>query len=170
MMSTTPNPVSPQHSIISTNPSRNYEVLGDVEMSSPEEVQAKVRAAKDAFPTWSALTVKERLVYAQNLRDLYVENREKIATLQTQEMGMPITQGYLNTDRAIAYMDWSLENAEKSLSPSVTFETDTEINHVHHVPYGVVAAISPWNVPANNVIWAVFQSLIAGNTVVFKNS
>ena len=169
-MSTAPNPVSPQHSIISTNPSRNYEVLGDVEMSSPEEVQAKVRAAKAAFPAWFALTVKERLIYAQNLRDLYLENRERIATLQTQEMGMPITQGYLNTDRAIAYMDWSLENAEKSLSPSVTFETDTEINHVHYVPYGVVAAISPWNVPANNVIWAVFQSLIAGNTVVFKNS
>lgn len=156
--------------IISTNPSRGYEVLGDVEMSSPEDVIAKVHAAREAFSAWSALSVKERLVYAQNLHDLYIENRESIATLQAQEMGMPITQGYLNTDRAIAYMQWSLENAEQSLSPKVTYETDDEINHVHFVPYGVVAAISPWNVPANNVIWAVFQTLIAGNTIVFKNS
>ncbi len=169
-MSASPIPMSPEHTTISTNPSKNYEVLGDVEISSSEEIQAKVAAAREAFPAWSSLSVKERLVYAQNLHDLYVEHREKIAKLQSQEMGVPITQAYINTDRAISSMKWSLENAEQCLKPSVTFETDTEINHIHHIPYGVVAAISPWNVPANNVIWAVFQSLIAGNTIVFKNS
>ena len=169
-MSVAIKPVLAQHTIVSTNPSRNYEVLGDVEISSPEEVQAKVQAAKDAFPAWSALTVKERLVYAQNLRDLYIKNKQKMAELMSQEMGMPINQTLFTVDRALGYINWSIDNAETSLAPKVSYETETEINQVHFMPYGVIAAISPWNFPASNFIWAVFQALIAGNTIVFKNS
>lgn len=162
--------VAPEQTIVSTNPSRGYEVIGDVEVSSPEEVQSKVQAAREAFSSWSQLSVEERLVPATNLRDLFITHKEKFAQLMSLEMGMPYAQALFTVDRALGYINWSLDNAKQSLAPKVTFETDTEINHVHFMPYGVIAAISPWNFPASNFIWAVFQGLIAGNTIVFKNS
>lgn len=85
-------------------------------------------------------------------------------------MGMPITQSRIMVERACNYMDWSIQNASKYLSPHISYETDEEINEIYREPYGVAACISPWNFPASNFVWACFQTLIAGNTVVFKNS
>jgi acyl-CoA reductase-like NAD-dependent aldehyde dehydrogenase len=67
-------------------------------------------------------------------------------------------------------MNWSLENAERVLTPEVTYEDANEIHEILFEPYGVAACISPWNFPASNFVWACFQALCTGNTVVFKNS
>lgn len=158
------------HSITSTNPARNFEELGAVTVSPPDEVRAKVKAARAAFPKWASLPLADRLNTLSRLRDQFVQNRTKLAELMTLEMGMPISQTLFTVDRAVSYMNWSLENAATHLAPIVTFEDETEINEIVMEPYGVVAAISPWNFPASNFVWATFQALCAGNTVVFKNS
>jgi len=63
-----------------------------------------------------------------------------------------------------------LDNAEKYLVSEVTYEDAHEIHTLYHEPFGVVAVIVPWNVPASNFVWGCGQHLIAGNTVVFKHS
>jgi succinate-semialdehyde dehydrogenase/glutarate-semialdehyde dehydrogenase len=156
--------------LVSTNPAENYAVLGSVPMSTKTEVSEKVAAAKAAFPAWRDTALSERLKCAGKLRDLFIENKKEIAEITTKEMGMPMTQSLFTVDRAVAYMDWALANAESALAPVKTYESDTEINHVVHLPRGVLAAISPWNFPASNFVWATFQYVIAGNTIVFKNS
>lgn len=156
--------------ITSTNPAQNYEPIGTVPMSSPEDVQAKIRAARKAFPAWRDMGVEKRLTYLTKLRDQFVTHKQKLAELATAEMGMPITQSLFTIDRAVSYMNWSLENAVKVLTPEVTYEDASEIHEIHFEPYGVAACISPWNFPASNFVWACFQALCAGNTVVFKNS
>ncbi len=156
--------------IQSLNPAKNFEVVGTVPMSTPEEVHAKVMAARKAFPAWKILGVKGRLVYLTKLRDQFVTNKQKLAELMTAEMGMPITQTSFTVDRAVMYMNWSLENAERVLTPEVTFEDANEIHEIVFEPHGVAACISPWNFPASNFVWACFQALCTGNTVVFKNS
>lgn len=157
-------------SITSTNPAKNFEVIGAVPMSTPEDVHAKVKAARRVFPAWKNLGVKGRLVYLAKLRDQFVNNKQKLAELMTAEMGMPITQTLFTIDRAVTYMNWSLENAETVLAPQKTYEDEHEIHEVVFEPHGVAACISPWNFPASNFVWACFQALCAGNTVVFKNS
>lgn len=156
-------------SITSINPA-DGSVVGDIPMSTKQDVAQKVKAARTAFTGWKNTPLKERLVYATNLRNLFIEHKREIAELTTKEMGMPISQSLFTVDRAVAYMDWSLANAESALAPIKTYETDTEINHVVHLPRGVVASISPWNFPPSNFVWATFQYVIAGNTIVFKNS
>ena len=157
-------------SLKSLNPARNFEVIGEVPMSSADDVHAKVMAARKASPAWKNLGVKGRLGYLTKLRDQFVTNKQKLAELMTAEMGMPMTQTLFTVDRAVMYMSWSLENAEKYLTPEITFEDDKEIHEIMFEPYGVAACISPWNFPASNFVWACFQSLCVGNTVVFKNS
>lgn len=157
-------------SIISTNPAHNYDVLGEVPMSSIADVQAALRAARAAFPAWKALPLTDRLSYVVQLRDQFLLRKQEFAELMTREMGMPITQSLYTVDRAVGYITWSLDHAAECLAPEVTFENDTEINEIVFEPYGVAACISPWNFPASNFVWACIQALIAGNTVIFKNS
>lgn len=156
--------------IISTNPAHNYDVLGEVPMSSIADVQAALRAARAAFPAWKALPLADRLSYVVQLRDQFLLRKQDFAELMTREMGMPITQSLYTVDRAVGYITWSLDHAAECLAPEVTFENDTEINEIVFEPYGVAACISPWNFPASNFVWACIQALIAGNTVIFKNS
>jgi len=70
----------------------------------------------------------------------------------------------------LSYFEWYLKNAEKLLSPDVTFEDKNEIHKVYFEPYGVAAVIQPWNFPFCQWSWAVVPNLVAGNTVVFKHS
>jgi acyl-CoA reductase-like NAD-dependent aldehyde dehydrogenase len=157
-------------SITSTNPARNFDVIGTVPMSSLAEVHQKVMAARRAFPAWRDMGVAKRVEHLSKLRDQFVLRKQKLAELMTAEMGMPITQTLFTVDRAVLYMTWSLENAVTCLKPEVTYEDETEIHEIVFEPYGVAACISPWNFPASNFVWACFQALCAGNTVVFKNS
>lgn len=156
--------------IVSTNPGRGYDVLGEVPMSSKDEVISKYESARAAFPAWAAKTVSERVALLIKVKDLFSQKQEDLAVLSSKEMGMPISQARFMAAKAVNYMQWNLDNAEDCLSPEVTYETDDEINEVIREPHGVIACISPWNFPASNFVWACFQNLIAGNTVVFKNS
>ncbi len=158
------------HNLISTNPSRNYEVLGTIPISSEDEINHAIAQARKAFPKWKALPLEERLIYARKLRNAFVDKHERLAQLTSKEMGQTITLARATVDRAIAYMDWSLENAPRCLAPEVSYETEEEINELIKEPHGVGACISPWNFPPSNFVWACYQGLIAGNTVVFKNS
>lgn len=153
----------------SVNPA-DFSVIGEIPMSSPEDVRKKVAAARAAFPRWAALALEGRLEILGRLRDEFVSRRPKLAELMTLEMGMPISQSLFTVDRALSYMNWSLNNAAKSLAPVITYEDDFEIDEVTFEPHGVAACISPWNFPASNFVWATFQALCAGNTIVFKNS
>jgi acyl-CoA reductase-like NAD-dependent aldehyde dehydrogenase len=156
--------------ITSTNPAKNFDVIGVVPMSSPDEIHAKVLSARKAFPAWRDMGVQKRLTILAKLRDQFITNKQKLAELMTMEMGMPMTQTLFTVDRAVLYMNWSLENAERVLTPEVTYEDANEIHEILFEPYGVAACISPWNFPASNFVWACFQALCTGNTVVFKNS
>jgi len=157
-------------SITSTNPAQNFEIVGEVPMSSLDDVHQKVMAAKAAFPAWRGMGLGKRIVYLSNLRDQFVANKQKLAELMTAEMGMPITQTVFTVERAVLYMTWSIDNAANCLSPEVTSEDANEVHEILFEPYGVAACISPWNFPASNFVWACFQALCVGNTVVFKNS
>lgn len=156
--------------LISTNPSRNYDILGTVPISTEDEIHQAIANARKAFPKWRALPLEERLTYGKKLRNAFVDQQEKLAELTSLEMGQTITLARATVERAVAYMDWSLEHAIKALAPEVSFETEDEIDELIKEPHGVGACISPWNFPPSNFVWACFQGLLAGNTIVFKNS
>ena len=156
----------------SINPS-NYEVLGEVEVSTPKEIADKVQLARGAQKEWRSLGVAARVSILRKAFDEFKSRKEELALLMSKEMGMPIAdarQGFEGPDGALSYASWYFENAEKYLSPETTFEDDKEIHQVFYEPIGVAAVIIPWNFPFANFVWGCVQSLIAGNTVVLKHS
>lgn len=155
--------------LVSINPS-NYQEIGSVEISTLEEVRQNVAKAHEAKKEWRGLGVARRV---ELLREVFEEiklRKEEIAQLESKEMGMPISDALIDVDAALAYADWYFDNAEKYLSPDITFESETEIHQVFYEPIGVAALIIPWNFPLENFVWGGLQSLICGNTVVMKHS
>lgn len=155
--------------LASLNPSTNQKI-GEVLMSTQEEIVAKVQKAREALNGWKKLGVKGRVEILRRVVAGFEKREQEFAKLIAEEMGMPISQSQHDVAGSMNYMNWYLDNAEKYLSPEVVYE-DEEMKHtVYYEPVGVVAAITPWNFPVSNFIWMVGQNLIVGNTVVFKDS
>lgn len=153
----------------SINPS-SYHVLGTVDISTPQEIEDKVKLARSAQKKWVELGVARRVLLLRGAFDDLKSKKEEFALLQSREMGMPINETLIDFDATLEYATWYFDNAEKYLSPETTFENDREIHQVFHESIGVAAVIVPWNFPFANFVWGALQSLIAGNTIVFKHS
>ena len=156
--------------IVSTNPGRNYEVVGEVRVSSAADIAVAVRQARAAQPVWQSLGVADRVKALGPVASLFEQHRKEIAEIIAREMGAPAAQADGSTSWALNRMRWNLDNAAVCLAPEVTFENAEEIHKVFYEPLGVAAVIAPWNFPQSNFVMGVFQPLLAGNTVVYKLS
>ena len=148
----------------------NYQLLGEVEVSSPEEIVEKVRLAHRAKKDWAGLGVPGRVQLLQNLVEEFEARREEIILLESREMGRPIKESRAVFENTLGFPRWYFDNAEWCLSPETTYNSDTEIHRVYREPRGIAAVIIPWNYPFRNFIVATFQSLVSGNVVVMKHS
>ena len=153
----------------SINPS-NYQVLGSVDISTTKEIEDKVNHARDAQGKWAGLGITKRVSLLKKAFEDLKKQKAEFTLLEAREIGMPINETITDFDATFDYANWYFENAEKYLSPETTFENDKEIHQVFHEPLGVSAIIVPWNFPFANFVWGALQSLIAGNTIVFKHS
>lgn len=155
--------------IISINPSDKSEI-GSVNSSSSEEVIAKVEMARKALKSWKEIGVQGRIEHCRKIVSILERRADEFSKLISKEMGMPISQSHHDVSGSIDYFNWYIDSAEKYLSEEITFEDETIIHKVFHEPVGVLAVITPWNFPTSNFIWMSAQALLAGNTVVFKDS
>lgn len=157
--------------IISLNPSKNYEVIGEIDPSTHHEIDAKIINARKAQPAWSRLTVGERIALLQKLSQQFIARKNDIRSIIAQEMGMPIAVcDQIDIDLGLRFMQGYLDFAEQWLAPEITYETEEEIHTLFFEPRGVAGISLPWNYPFSIFIWGVMQNLIVGNTVVFKHS
>lgn len=153
----------------SINPS-NYQLLGEIEISTPQMVTDAVDQAKAAQKDWKNLGLTKRIELLKKVFDAFKQQKNDFALLIAREMGMPINVVLFDYEDSLKYADWYLKNAEKHLKPETTFENDQEIHQVFYEPIGVSGVILPWNFVFAMFIWSCTQSLLAGNTIVLKHS
>lgn len=156
--------------LISTNPAKNYEEVGRVAVSTADDIARAVARARDALPSWRSLTPTERGHYFEKFLEIYRDRVPELAQLQTSEMGKPITESLAECDKRAMALELNIDRSIRVLQPEILDTYDTFQTELHYEPYGVVAAIAPWNFPTSQVFIALGQPLLAGNTVVFKHS
>lgn len=157
--------------LVSLNPSQGYQYIGEVRISSPQDIDAQVAKARDAQPAWAALSLRERVAYLERVYTAFCQHRQEIGALTCKEMGMPVSLLYrIDVDSGLAYMRGYLDQAPQWLAPEVVFESADERHVMLFEARGVAGVVTAWNYPFCNFIWAVMQNLIVGNTVVFKHS
>lgn len=144
------------------------EVFAKAPSGSPEQLEAAIAAAKDAFKTWSVLSYDQRQSYLDAYADALLEHRDELARLLTLEQGKPLkTMAEPEVDQAIS---WIRQIAARRIPVEIVEENDNHIVELHHTPLGVVGAITPWNFPVLLALWKVAPALITGNTMVIKPS
>lgn len=156
--------------LVSTNPGKNYEEVGSIDISTEAEIKEAVSTAKKAFPAWRDLSVKERGEYFEKLAVVLENKLEEISLMQTREMGKPISDSKREVEKRIDYIRHNIKLAEETLKPDVVDDSDSQTTTVHFEPFGIMAAITPWNYPTSTFIISVTQALLSGNTVVAKSS
>lgn len=148
---------------------RHGQVMGDVTLSSADDVSLAVEAAKAAFPGWRAVPVKERVQVLYRLKQLMERDLEELAWLVSHENGKVYEQGLGSVLKAIecVEMGCSLPN----MIPGGQIDVSRGINcQVTYEPLGVCAGVTPFNFPVMVPLWMLPQALVAGNTFVLKPS
>lgn len=158
------------NTLISTNPAKNYEPIGEVVISTEQEIVAKVAASNSAKAEWRNTLFQTRIDLVAKAYEIFQDRKEKITQLITEEVGKTITNARKEMDYYLAHVEWCLTNVERSIAPNVQDEGDDYVCQVEYEPWGSVAVISPWNFPFGMAMWGIVPNLLVGNTVVFKTS
>jgi len=130
------------------------------------DVDRAVAAAKAAFLAFSQTSKAERLALLTRILELYNERSEDIARAVSDEMGAPMSfareaqtwAGRVHLESTIA----ALKDYE--------FEHQRGTTRVVKEAIGVVALITPWNWPLNQIVCKVAPAIAAGCTMVLKPS
>jgi acyl-CoA reductase-like NAD-dependent aldehyde dehydrogenase len=143
------------------------ELLADVAAGSAPEVDAAVRAARDAFPAWAALGPEGRGEHLGRLAALIRARSDELAGVETEDNGSLLLG---NTKRVI---DRGAHNIEffADFASSLAHDPIAGLvadNHVRYEPAGVAALVTPWNAPFMLSTWKVGPALAAGDTAVLK--
>jgi aldehyde dehydrogenase (NAD+) len=140
------------------------EVTGVITQASTDDVETAVAAARAAFPGWAATSVAERAGVLRRVRDVIAERADVFAGLIQRELGAPPKVARaLHVDTPVAVIDATIDALER-----FAFTSEIGNSLIRHEPVGVVAAITPWNLPLHQVVVKVIPALAAGATVVLK--
>ena len=142
------------------------EVIGSIPEGTSEDADRAVRAATAAFASWSVVDAHERAVLCAAIGAKLTERADELAVLITSELGMPLEQA-----RAIQAGLPALNFASMTdIVEEVAWQEEVGNSLVVREPVGVVAAITPWNYPLNQIALKVAPAMTAGCTVVLKPS
>ena len=146
--------------------STTEEVMGTIPACTPEDADLAVRAARDAFDSWSRTSRDERAGFLAAISAGLTERSAEIAATIAQELGMP-----LKLSQAIqAGLPAMAFGSMPKLMEEVAWEEEIGNSRVLREPAGVLGAITPWNYPLNQIAAKVAPALAAGCTVVLKPS
>src|SRR5262245_25795945 len=140
-------------------------VLTTASRADRAQLEEAVAAAKAAFPAWSATPLRQRATLLVKLADALEAEQSEFARLLTQEQGKPLPQAQWEIAQSIGTLRYF---AALDLPPVVLKEDTTQKVVRQHKPLGVVAAITPWNLPLLLTVIKVAPALLAGNAVVAK--
>jgi acyl-CoA reductase-like NAD-dependent aldehyde dehydrogenase len=140
-------------------------VLAECPRADAQQLNDAVAAAKRAFPAWAKLTYGARRTMIHAIADALAARLEEFAHLLTSEQGKPLHEATKELRGSVAILRM-LSNFE--LEDEVLKDTKTEKVIRLRTPLGVVATITPWNVPMTLLIVKMTSALMTGNTVVAK--
>jgi aldehyde dehydrogenase (NAD+) len=141
-------------------------VIGKLAMGGTDDVDRAVSAARAAFPSWSQSSREERLAVLTRMAELYKARFSEIAAAVSTEMGAPL---WLCHELQAAVGLVQIQAATAALQ-DFPFETTRGTTRIVREPVGVVALITPWNWPLNQIAAKVAPALAAGCTIVLKPS
>ena len=146
------------------------QTLAKVPMSTRDEVNAAVAAAKEAFPDWRQTTPLARARCLFRLKELLEEHFEEVSRVQTQEHGKTIDESRGETRRGIEMVEVATGIPSLMMGYNLEDIASGIDEYVIYQPLGAFCNIAPFNFPFMVPLWFSPFALATGNTFVVKPS
>ncbi len=146
------------------------ETIDRVPRGTAEDSDLAVAAARAAFKAWRWVPGVEKAAMLHAVARAIRARQRELATLVTREGGKPFCENRDEVEWTAACFDYYAEVGRNSRGNSIPPVFPHQVNFTVKEPYGVVAAIIPWNYPLLLLSWKVAPALAAGNTVIIKPS
>ena len=137
-----------------------------------EDIERAVKAARQAFETgvWSESSPVHRKKTLQKFALLIEQHAEELALLESIDMGKPVADALsIDVSASVRCLSWTAEAVDKVYG-EIAPTPHHELGLITREPWGVVAAIVPWNFPLLMATWKFAPALAAGNSVILKPS
>jgi betaine-aldehyde dehydrogenase len=151
-----------------TNPATG-EVIAEQPLSTEEDVNRAVAAAKRAFPGWAATPPGERADALFKLADALEEHAEEMSDLEAADAGKPRNAFFEDEMPFLCDNLRFFGGAGRVMEGKAAAEfVAGRTSIIRREPIGVVGQITPWNYPLMMAIWKIGPALATGNTIVLK--
>ncbi len=150
------------------NPADWNEVIGIFPKSDKRDVDAAVKAAKEAYREWSLYPAPRRGDIVKKAGDIMVARKEELAREMTREMGKVLVETRGDVQEGIDTAYYSASEGRRMFGVTSPSELQNKFTMSMKVPVGVAGVISPWNFPMAIPTWKIFPALVSGDTIVFK--
>lgn len=146
----------------------NGEELAQVQLSTKEDVDAAVKAAKKAQKKWALVPAPKRADYLYEIGRVMKERKEHLAQVLTKEMGKVIEEARGEVQEGIDMAYYMAGEGRRLFGETTPSELADKFAMSVRSPIGVVGLITPWNFPVAIATWKSFPAIVAGNTFVWK--
>jgi aminomuconate-semialdehyde/2-hydroxymuconate-6-semialdehyde dehydrogenase len=138
--------------------------------SDDNDLALAVKAAEKAFPIWSNMPAEERSKILVRFSEGIEKRMEQFVAAESKDNGKPITLAkHVDIPRAVSNFHF-FASAIIHFSSESHYMEGVGINYTTRKPIGIVACISPWNLPLYLFSWKIAPALAAGNCVIAKPS
>ena len=152
----------------SRNPADPEDVVGVFPSSDKADVDAAVKAAKEAFKVWRATPAPKRGEILFKAAHIIEQRKEELAQEMTREMGKILAEARGDVQEAIDFTFYAAGEGRRMHGYTTPSELRNKTAQCIRVPLGVVGLITPWNFPFAIPSWKMMHALVCGNAVIFK--
>jgi malonate-semialdehyde dehydrogenase (acetylating) / methylmalonate-semialdehyde dehydrogenase len=144
-------------------------LLSKAPLSSKDDLNDAVIAAKKAFETWSKTPIKDRVQIFYRYKTLLEKHMTELSNLVMEENGKTFDEAKAEVEKSIELTEFACSLPQliggEILEVSRGVECRTDF-----YPIGVVASIVPFNFPSMVPNWTIPNALALGNTMILKPS
>jgi aldehyde dehydrogenase (NAD+) len=141
--------------------------LGLVARGGADEVDRAVRAAAAASKGWRDTSPEQRATLLTRIADLIGENHERLAAIESEDTGKPLSQARADATVAARYFRFYGHAIDSYYGQTIPLSTDLHV-YTRREPFGVTGHIVAWNYPMQLLARAVAPAIAVGNCSVAK--
>ena len=144
-------------------------IISTVPMSTMIDLDEAVNSAKEAFPGWSAIPIKERVQVFYRYKTLLEKNLKELAELTHIENGKTLDESIAEVEKSIELTEYACSLPQLVAGEILEVSSGVECR-IEYKPVGVVASIAPFNFPHMVPHWTIPNAIALGNCMILKPS
>jgi 1-pyrroline-5-carboxylate dehydrogenase len=156
--------------IKSLNPARPSQVVGVHQKAGAEHAEKAMRAALEAFESWSRTSVETRVSLLLSAAQIIRKRKLEFCAWLTYEVGKNWAEADADVGETIDFLEFYSREALRLAQAKTPIQLPGELDQLLYMPLGVGAVIPPWNFPFAIMAGMTVASVVTGNTVILKPS